>query len=56
MKGHEAHAVGDGSLHQRTAGGEGLFRQQVEAVLPAGFLQVQRVDRGIAEIEQAFAI
>ena len=55
MEGHHVHIVGNGAFHELATSREGAVGGQVEAVLPGWLLQVERMDRGIAQIEQQVA-
>src|ERR1035438_3544347 len=55
VKRHQVHVVGNRAVHEPTAGEEGAVGGKVVTVLPGGLLQVERVDGGIAEVEQIAA-
>jgi hypothetical protein len=52
MERHHVHFVCDGAFHELAASRQGAIGGQVEAVLPGWLFQVERMDRGIAEVEQ----
>jgi hypothetical protein len=55
VKRHQVHIIGDGAVQEPAAGEQGAVALQVETILPGRLLQVQRVDGGIAEVEQILA-
>src|SRR5450432_2264799 len=55
VKSHQVHVVGNGALHELAAGDQGAVAGEVETVVPGRLLQVERVDGGIAEVEQLLA-
>ena len=52
MECHQVHVAIHGAFQELAAGDQGAVGCQIEAILPAGLFQVQRVDGGIAEVEQ----
>ena len=56
MKSHHVHVAGHGALHELAAGDEGTVGSKVETILPGRLLQVDRVNRGITQVEQLLAL
>src|SRR3954468_18108203 len=56
MESHQVHVAFDGALHQFTARFKRSPGGKIEAILPAGLLQVQGMYGGIAEIEQSLPL
>src|SRR5450759_5790338 len=56
VKSHQVHVIGNGASHELAAGDQGAVGGQVETVLPGRLLQVERVDGGIAQVEQILAL
>src|SRR5450759_5017672 len=55
VKSLQLHVIGNGAFHELAAGEDGAIGGQVESILPGRLLQVERVDGGIAQVEQLLA-